>query len=162
MDPRDRAEATLARARARGAFVVTPDDAVSPMDAANTLQIPRAVVDALDSENPDSTMVIPADTANGQQPTQPLPPRQPAQSPALAEDNPNTQPLPAAAQKPLTRHIQPVIRPSSGEPPAARRPAPPEEENRPQQPREMGGLVPTVQQPGTQRSMLSRRLDGSQ
>ena len=44
MDPRDRADAALARARARGAFVVTPDDAVSPMDAKNTQQIPRIVV----------------------------------------------------------------------------------------------------------------------
>jgi hypothetical protein len=61
MDPRERADAALARARARGAFVVTPDDAVSPMDAANTVQIPRAVVNAADGhDQPDSTMVIPA------------------------------------------------------------------------------------------------------
>jgi hypothetical protein len=49
MDPRERADAALARARARGAFVVTPESAISPMDAASTLQIPRVVV----SENDD-------------------------------------------------------------------------------------------------------------
>jgi hypothetical protein len=56
MDPRERADAILARARARGAFVVTPESAVSPMDAANTLQIPRAVVAAAD--DPEATMVV--------------------------------------------------------------------------------------------------------
>ena len=60
MDPRDRADAILARARARGAFVVTPESAVSPMDAASTLQIPRAVVAAADERDPEQTMVVPA------------------------------------------------------------------------------------------------------
>ncbi|GAA4422344.1 hypothetical protein ACFQV2_33490 [Actinokineospora soli] len=51
MDPRERAEAILARARARGAYVVTPDSATSPMDASATVQIPRGVVrDADDAE----------------------------------------------------------------------------------------------------------------
>ncbi|MGQ0837316.1 hypothetical protein [Actinokineospora sp.] len=59
MDPRDRADAILARARARGAYVVTPESAISPMDAAATLQIPRAVVSALDNDDPDVTMVFP-------------------------------------------------------------------------------------------------------
>ncbi|MBM7770057.1 hypothetical protein JOD54_000261 [Actinokineospora baliensis] len=62
MDPRDRADAILARARARGAYVVTPDSAISPMDAAATLQIPRAVVAAIDEADPDVTMVFPADS----------------------------------------------------------------------------------------------------
>ena len=48
MDPRERAEAILARARARGAYVVTPDSATSPMDASATVQIPRRVVRAAD------------------------------------------------------------------------------------------------------------------
>jgi len=48
MDPRDRADALLSRARARGGFVVTPDNMTSPFDAVNTQQIPRAVVDDLD------------------------------------------------------------------------------------------------------------------
>ncbi len=59
MDPRDRADAILARARARGAYVVTPESAISPMDAAATLQIPRAVVSAIDEADPDVTMVFP-------------------------------------------------------------------------------------------------------
>jgi hypothetical protein len=55
--------------------VVTPDDAVSPMDAANTVQIPRSVVSAADSnhDEPDSTMVIPAGVARGQQQPQQQP-----------------------------------------------------------------------------------------
>ena len=119
MDPRERADVVLARARARGAFVITPDDAVSPMDAANTLQIPRSVVAAADQS--DSTMVIPAATVNGQMappPAQQYPEQQPAQA------RPEEQ---AEAQPP---------------------------------PRQLDGLVPTTQHPGTQRSMLSRRLDG--
>lgn len=61
MDPRERADALLARARARSPFVVTPEVATSPMDAANTQQIPRAVVNQIDREgDPDSTAVVPA------------------------------------------------------------------------------------------------------
>lgn len=116
MDPRERADVALARARARGAFVVTPDDAVSPMDAANTLQIPRSVVAAADQQ--DSTMVIPAATVNGQTP--PPYPRQQPPAPGYPQQQPEAQPPP----------------------------------------RQLDGLVPTTQQPGTQRSMLSRRLDG--
>ncbi|WP_156756721.1 hypothetical protein [Actinokineospora pegani] len=62
MDPRDRADAILAKARARGAYVVTPDSAISPMDAAATLQIPRAVMTAIDEQDPDVTMVFPVST----------------------------------------------------------------------------------------------------
>lgn len=59
MDPRERADALLARARARGAYVVTPEDALSPMDAANTQQIPRSVVDRIDrDEDADRTAVV--------------------------------------------------------------------------------------------------------
>ena len=78
MDPRERADAALARARARGAFVVTPDDAISPMDATSTQQIPRSVVAAAD--NADNTMVIARgqiDQAHQQtQPHQAQPPQQ--------------------------------------------------------------------------------------
>lgn len=61
MDPRLRADETLARARARGAFVVTPDNATSPMDASTTLRIPRDIVDGSDpgDHDPDSTVVLP-------------------------------------------------------------------------------------------------------
>ncbi|MGV9300677.1 hypothetical protein, partial [Amycolatopsis sp. NPDC003676] len=57
MDPRDRADALLARARSRGAFVVTPDNMTSPMDSSSTQQISRAVVSGLD---PDTTTQLPA------------------------------------------------------------------------------------------------------
>jgi len=60
MDPRERADAALARARARGAFVVTPESAISPMDAANTLQLPRIVIADNDARpDPDATLVVP-------------------------------------------------------------------------------------------------------
>ncbi|HEV3361642.1 MAG TPA: hypothetical protein VG247_32895 [Pseudonocardiaceae bacterium] len=154
MDPRDRADAALARARARGAFVVTPDDAVSPMDAKNTQQIPRAVVNALDTSRQDSdtTMVISAGMARGhghpvpQQPPQQHPhqPQQPPQqpiSPALLEET-RTQPVQVPAQ-------QPTYRPE------------PQQQPEPQPaPRALDGLVPTVQQPANPRSTLSRRLEG--
>lgn len=58
MDPRERAEAILARARARGAYVVTPDSATSPMDASATIQIPRVVISAADEA--ERTTVFPA------------------------------------------------------------------------------------------------------
>ncbi|RCW39196.1 hypothetical protein DFQ14_11732 [Halopolyspora algeriensis] len=58
MDPRNRADDTLAHARARGAFVVTPDSATSPMDASSTVRIPRELIDEADRD-PDSTVVLP-------------------------------------------------------------------------------------------------------
>lgn len=60
MNALDRADRTLARAQARRADVVTPDSATSPMDQANTVQIPRALVDAADPHaDPDTTLAIP-------------------------------------------------------------------------------------------------------
>ncbi|WP_349497620.1 hypothetical protein [Amycolatopsis taiwanensis] len=68
MDPRERADALLARARARSPFVVTPEVATSPMDAANTQRVPRAVVNRIDrEEDPDSTAVVPATLINSVQ-----------------------------------------------------------------------------------------------
>jgi hypothetical protein len=61
MDPRERADALLSRAQARDALVVTPDNAISPMDASNTQQIPRSVVSEIDrSQDPDTTTKLPA------------------------------------------------------------------------------------------------------
>jgi hypothetical protein len=61
----DRADQTLARAQARRAGVVTPDSATSPMDQSSTVQIPRALVDAVDPlADPDSTMIIPTPTGD--------------------------------------------------------------------------------------------------
>jgi hypothetical protein len=122
MDPRERADAALARARARGAFVVTPDDAISPMDAASTLQIPRSVIAAAD--NGENTMVI----ARGQ----------------INQVYQQTQ-----TQQP--QHHYPV------EPPYPEYP----DSEEPQATRPVDGLVPTMQQPSPQRSLLSRRLDGN-
>jgi hypothetical protein len=60
MDAIARADEALARARTR-AHVVTPEDATSPMDAASTVQIPRRLIDAIDHQDPDSTMIISSD-----------------------------------------------------------------------------------------------------
>ncbi len=58
MDALARADEALARARGR-AHVVTPDDATSPMDAASTVQIPRLLIAAVDSEqDAESTVII--------------------------------------------------------------------------------------------------------
>jgi hypothetical protein len=66
MDPLERADAMLARARSRGAFVVTPESAVSPMDAASTLQLPRMVVSANDErQSGDTTIETPVPTVPG-------------------------------------------------------------------------------------------------
>jgi hypothetical protein len=66
MDPLERADAMLAKARSRGAFVVTPESAVSPMDAASTLQLPRMVVSSNDErQEGDATLVAPVPDASG-------------------------------------------------------------------------------------------------
>jgi hypothetical protein len=227
MDPRDRADAALARARARGAFVVTPEDAVSPMDAANTLQIPRSVVDAADAnrDQPDSTMVISAGMARGDVQPEPIQQHQPVQQQPIQQQPPLPPPQQHQPQPQHNQHRagayqsgphQPVPNPGqfppqngqqqrppqqggqqrngqtqaghaqnghpqngqhqSGHyqqvpvPQAVTQPAPNRAEQAPQQrqpepeeqpaPRQLDGLVPTVQHPGTQRSLLSRRLDG--
>ncbi len=176
MDPRDRADAALARARARSAFVVTPDDAVSPMDATNTQQIPRAVVRALDTNGPDgdTTMVIASGVANGQvQQGQPSFAQYPAAQPLTSAQLP-VQPYPGQhghqgqVQQPQpTQPISPAlleatptqpVQVPNQQPQQTYRPAP--EPAQPPAPRELDGLVPTVQQPANQRSTLSRRLEG--
>ncbi len=137
MDPRERADAALARARARGAFVVTPEDAISPMDAASTLQIPRIVVSSLDqqqgNEN-EQTMVVQHPLAQSQ-PTQsqpsPRPPHQPY-APPQQHHHPQQQQHPS----PLPRQASP-------------------QEHDPE------GKVPTVQQPPKPRRTMSERLDGT-
>jgi hypothetical protein len=59
MDALARADEALARARGR-AHVVTPEDAISPMDAAATVQIPRHLITAVDPrQDAESTIVIP-------------------------------------------------------------------------------------------------------
>lgn len=134
MDPRERADAILARARARGAFVVTPESAVSPMDAASTLQIPRAVVRAADEQDPEQTMVVPA-----------------AELPAIAQEALTDvvavpHPGPRSRQRRLEQHQNML---------AARQAA----HHEPEQPVEVDGLVPTLKEPPPNGS-LSQRLDG--
>jgi hypothetical protein len=141
MDPRDRADAILARARARGAFVVTPESAVSPMDAANTLQIPRAVVNAADDRERDAetTMVVPA-----VRPQEELPAiAQEALTDVVAVPHPG----PRSRQRRLEQH-QSMLAAQA----AARAAA----ESVPEQ---VDGLVPTVKHPPVPGS-LSERLDG--
>jgi hypothetical protein len=176
MDPRARADALLARASARGAFVVTPDNATSPMDSANTQQIPRSVVAEIDRDtDPDTTTQLPASLIaqndhhlSGPEPTtrldmapvrpagvtQPQPyPRQPSsqrQNPTRPQNSAQNSALPQATT-PLSR--RPPAAPVQS--PLIERPEPePELEN------EVGGLVPTVKQNPSGRSNLSRRLDG--
>ncbi len=165
MDPRARADALLARASARGAFVVTPDNATSPMDSANTQQIPRSVVAEIDrSSDPDTTTQLPASLiaendhpfagpepttrldmppARGEGATRPQPyPRRPGR-------HQPTRPLPQATT-PLTRRPPATLVQS----PLIEQPEPETAEN------EIGGLVPTTKQNNPGRSNLSRRLDG--
>ena len=155
MDPRDRADALLARAQARGVFVVTPDSATSPMDSSNTQQIPRAQIDGLDrSSDPDTTTQLPASLIEendhplaGSAPTRRLEVpggRRPQQQTTPQQTTPlNTSGPPAQVTAPLSRRPQaePITSP-------LKEPDP-----------EDTGLVPTVTQ-NNGRSDLSRRLDG--
>ena len=149
MDPRDRADALLARAQARGVFVVTPDSATSPMDSANTQQIPRAQIDGLDrSRDPDTTTQLPASLIEendhplaGSAPTRRMEAqggRRPQQTTPMNTPSPTT-PMPT----PLSRR------------PQAEQITSPLKEPDP----EDTGLVPTVTQ-NIGKSDLSRRLDG--
>jgi hypothetical protein len=140
MDPRERADAALARARARGAFVVTPESAISPMDATSTQQIPRALVEAMDGmgDDPEATLVVPG-RARQRGLFEPA-----AEPPAIAQEA-STQVM---AGPPPRRSVE---RPLSWAPTV--QPDPPEPEH-------VEGLVPTVKPPQANRSSLSQRLDG--
>lgn len=134
MDPRDRADALLARARARGAHVVTPDNMTSPMDSSATQQIPRTVVSAVDPRDldPESTMVISAQMVTGdRRPPQP-PPQQPQQQQYQQQ------------QPPMQPHQQHYQQQHQTEP--VQRVGP--------------GPVPTVQQTAGGRPSLTQRLSG--
>lgn len=158
MDPRDRADALLARAQARGVFVVTPDSAISPMDASNTQQIPRAAIDGLDrSKDPDTTTQLPASLIEendhplaGASPTRRLEAtggsRRPQATAPLSTPSPTT-PLKTPGKTPVTT---PLARRPQAEPITSPLKEPDPEDT---------GLVPTVTQ-NNGRSDLSRRLDG--
>jgi hypothetical protein len=155
MDPRERADAALARARARGAYVVTPDDAVSPMDASSTIQIPRAVVEAADRGEPDSTMVIPAGIARGQAPQQ-VQPGYPQHNGQYRSGQHQPVPYPGNQYQSGQHRPVPQPQPNDGWPEQA----PQQRHDEQPTPRQLDGLVPTTQQPPIQRSTLSRRLEG--
>lgn len=105
MDPRERADALLSRAQARDALVVTPDNAISPMDASNTQQIPRSVVSEIDrSQDPDTTTKLPASVIEANDhhlassaPTTPL------------ELNGTRRSEPQAASEPVESHLEGLI-----------------------------------------------------
>ena len=145
MDPRERADATLARARARGAYVVTPESAISPMDATSTQQIPRSLVSAIDDadNDPEATMVVPASAIHGRHHAVPAQGAPADQTPAIMQEA-STQALPSPS-----RPRDPTLSWAPPPPP----PAPPE-------PEQVDGLVPTVKPPPASRSSLSQRLDG--
>ncbi|MFD5824927.1 hypothetical protein [Lentzea sp. NPDC060358] len=104
MDPRDRADAMLARARARGRNIVTPDNMTSPMDASDTQQIPRTLVNAMDPRrDPDSTMIL-SQAQMGRQSNQRPPQQRPGQ-PAP------TTPMPAQAAPADDAEITQVVQP---------------------------------------------------
>ncbi|MFB9686221.1 hypothetical protein [Amycolatopsis plumensis] len=149
MDPRDRADALLARAQARGVFVVTPDSATSPMDSANTQQIPRAQIDGLDrSRDPDTTTQLPASLI--EENDHPLAGSAPTRR-MEAQGGRRTQPTtPLSTPSPTT----PMPTPLSRRPQAEQITSPLKEPDP-----EDTGLVPTVTQ-NIGKSDLSRRLDG--
>src|SRR5207244_2088047 len=147
MDPRDRADALLARARARGG-VVTPENATSPMDSLKTVQIPRAAVTGADRrhDDPDATMILPPGAVighrGGQQPPQYPQPGQP--------QHPQQQP-PQPQQPQPPHHQPPQQQPQQHQP---------QQQSQPSQERQLPGLVPTVQHAPVRRQSLAERLNG--
>jgi hypothetical protein len=141
MDPRDRADAALDRASARNRWVVTPNNATSPMDAKPTVQIPRVVVNAADprDQDPDNTIVLPGSVAAGQVP---VPPQQQGQTQQL--------PHPQPQQLPQTQQL----------------PQRPQQQGHPQQrpepdTKQLPGIIPTTQQTPGRRISLTDRLSGA-
>ncbi|MFI9817933.1 hypothetical protein [Saccharothrix variisporea] len=178
MDPRARADAALARARARGIHVVTPDNMTSPMDSSATQQIPRAMVNAADPRmvDPESTMILSAQAAAGHPgtpPTQPFPPQNPPHTQPIATQPPagrpaGGQPGPGQPGSGQPGSGQPGAgQPGAGHPHQAQQPQPapqppaPQPEPEPEL-RVAPGPVPTVQQVSTSRPSLSQRLSGGQ
>lgn len=188
MDPRERADAALARARARGAFVVTPESAVSPMDAANTLQLPRIVVadnDARYEDDPDATLVVPIAEVRDNVPAiaqEALtdvvgsPPgirsRQRriedaiARGAAVRQQKAEQESMPPAAQpqpqqQPVHVPAQPQTAPAQTQPvPVQPELAEPQQPAKPAAPEAMDGLIPTTKQHPAGPGSLSERLDG--
>lgn len=142
MDPRDRADAALGRASARNRWVVTPNNATSPMDAKPTVQIPRVVVNAADprEQDPDTTVVLPGSVAAGQVPVPQQQQLQPPQQPPARPQPPQAQP-----QRPQPEPKQQ----EQGQPRAE------------QETKQLPGIIPTTQQNPGRRISLTDRLSGA-
>lgn len=94
----------LARARARGRNIVTPDNMTSPMDSSDTQQIPRTLVNAMDPRrDPDSTMILPPAQMGHQHRQQQRPPHQHQPMP--------TQPMPQQAAPGEDAEVTQVVQP---------------------------------------------------
>jgi hypothetical protein len=166
MDPRDRADAALARAHARRADVVTPSTAISPMDSRKTLQIPRSVVDAADPRNAghsgqDDTVALPPPNAGAitaHTPTRSVPapgarqpvPQQPVRRPPAMSQ-------PAAPQPAAPQPTVPL--PSAGNPGPTTDPIPVQQQETQEFGPEEDGFLPTRHLPPS-RSTMAQRLDG--
>ncbi|MER6666494.1 hypothetical protein ABT256_18275 [Amycolatopsis japonica] len=144
---------------------MTPDNATSPMDSANTQQIPRSVVAEIDrSSDPDTTTQLPASliAENDHPLAGPEPTTRLDLPPVRGEGSTQPQPYPRRPGTPQpTRPLPQATTPLTRRPPAAPVQSPlieqPEQET---VENEVGGLVPTVKQNPSGRSNLSRRLDG--
>ena len=167
MDPLDRADAVLARARARGAFVVTPESAVSPMDAANTLQIPRVVVSSNDEQDPHSTVVVPRPSVTGEPPEE----RIPAIAQEALTDVVGAPPgirsrqrrIEDARARAAALQQQPFGEPDVPQEPEHLSAVPKHSKHATSiesRPEDADGALPTSQQPPTDTGSLSQRLDG--
>ena len=133
MDPRDRADAMLARARARGRNIVTPDNMTSPMDSSDTQQIPRTLVNAMDPRrDPDSTMILPPAQMGHHQQHAPRPPQQPHHH-HPAQPMP-TQPMPQSSAPGEDAEVTQVVQ---------------------------QGVIPTVSNHQQTRTSLTQRLNGN-
>ncbi len=108
MDPRERADQALARAIAKSSRVVTPDNAVSPMDAQNTVQIPRAVMQNAIARSADPrTQQL--GTHGQHPPTQPI--GEPQTRPINVDQDTPPNGTPIAALFPDEQHPKPTGRP---------------------------------------------------
>ncbi|EMD27521.1 hypothetical protein [Amycolatopsis azurea] len=144
---------------------MTPDNATSPMDSANTQQIPRSVVAEIDrSSDPDTTTQLPASliAENDHPLAGPEPTTRLDLPPVRGEGSTQPQPYPRRPGTQPTRPLPQAATPLTRRPPAApvQSPLIEQQEQETVENEIGGGLVPTVKQTPSGRSNLSRRLDG--
>jgi hypothetical protein len=109
------------------------------MDAANTLQIPRAVVSAADEQDSETTMVVPA--VRSGPPTEEIPAIPAIAQEAMTDVVGVPHPGPRSRQRRLEQHQSMLAAQAA------------------RQAEDVDGLVPTMKQPPAGGS-LSQRLDG--